>query len=384
VPNNCAEDPRLGNWVGKQRTLKRQLDRGEAGRGMTAEGAARLTALGFEWEPAVGGPKAKSQKPKVKSQKLGRGSDAAWEATLVKLQAHQQEHGNINIHKESEHRTLQQWVMSQRAGKKKLDRGERGHGRGMMAARAARLDALGFAWTGEMRLANVRAPAAAAEAAIPERFEGRQDEDESEEEEEESEKPERDESEEEDKEEEEEEEEDDDEEDEEDKETDKKTGVQSHLRHEWMDKHDVERLLSDFANGAKTSEGYKLYPAGHNFGLPKAGRVFFVVVKRGGQSSGHKQRLNDDHSWQRGPSGSLSDSKLDIFTESGKEVYLRTRIAKHEDDSQKLRLRRRTYALPEDENQSVKVRMLQYASLEGQVRVGAACKAAASAAAGER
>jgi hypothetical protein len=187
---------------------------------MTAERAARLTALGFEWEPAVGGskaksqkPKAKSQKPKAKSQKLGRGKDAAWEATLAKLQAYQQEHGDINIHKESEHRALRVWVMNQRAGKRKLDRGE--PSLGMTAARAARLDALGFAWADEMRLANVRAPAAAAEAAIPERFEGRQDESESEEEEEESEEEEDEESEEEDEDEDEEAEEEDEDEDEE-------------------------------------------------------------------------------------------------------------------------------------------------------------------------
>ena len=39
---------------------------------------------------------------------------------------------------------LGRWVNNQRVGKKALDRGERS--RGMTAARAAKLAALGFAW----------------------------------------------------------------------------------------------------------------------------------------------------------------------------------------------------------------------------------------------
>jgi hypothetical protein len=45
-----AEDPPLGNWVSKQRTLKKALDRGEPSQGMTAARAAKLEALGFAWE----------------------------------------------------------------------------------------------------------------------------------------------------------------------------------------------------------------------------------------------------------------------------------------------------------------------------------------------
>jgi hypothetical protein len=51
VPRRWAEDPTLGRWVGKQRYLKRQLDRGEPCKGMTVERAARLTALGLVWDP---------------------------------------------------------------------------------------------------------------------------------------------------------------------------------------------------------------------------------------------------------------------------------------------------------------------------------------------
>ena len=49
VPKGWAEDPRLGRWVSTQRVCKRKLDRGEPSGGMTAERAARLTALGFAW-----------------------------------------------------------------------------------------------------------------------------------------------------------------------------------------------------------------------------------------------------------------------------------------------------------------------------------------------
>jgi hypothetical protein len=51
VPKRYAKDkPALGRWVTMQRTLKRKLDRGEPSDGMTAERAARLTALGFARE----------------------------------------------------------------------------------------------------------------------------------------------------------------------------------------------------------------------------------------------------------------------------------------------------------------------------------------------
>ena len=45
----ACQNSGLRTWVSKQRTLKRRLDRGEPSEGMTAERAARLTALGFGW-----------------------------------------------------------------------------------------------------------------------------------------------------------------------------------------------------------------------------------------------------------------------------------------------------------------------------------------------
>ena len=55
VSQTYAEDKRLGTWVNKQRIVKRRLDRGEPSEWMTVERAARLTALGFVWDPAQHG-----------------------------------------------------------------------------------------------------------------------------------------------------------------------------------------------------------------------------------------------------------------------------------------------------------------------------------------
>jgi hypothetical protein len=49
VPRNWAEELGLGSWVNHQRTNKRNLDTGKDAHGMTAERAAQLTALGFDW-----------------------------------------------------------------------------------------------------------------------------------------------------------------------------------------------------------------------------------------------------------------------------------------------------------------------------------------------
>jgi hypothetical protein len=52
VPVCWAGDQRLGKWVTTQRTGKRCLDSGKGPSfGMTAERAAKLTALGFQWQP---------------------------------------------------------------------------------------------------------------------------------------------------------------------------------------------------------------------------------------------------------------------------------------------------------------------------------------------
>jgi hypothetical protein len=128
VPRGWAEDPRLGTWVNKQRALKRKLGRGEPSWGMTAERAARLTALGLAWEGTKAHP-----------------NEAEWEAQLARLAAYKAAHGDCNVPWGwPEDPRLGRWVNTQRALKRKLDRGE--PSRGMTASRAARLTALGLVW----------------------------------------------------------------------------------------------------------------------------------------------------------------------------------------------------------------------------------------------
>ena len=80
VPRGWSEDPRLGKWVVDQRGRKRKLDRGEPSKGMTAERAARLAALGFVWEGS-----------------RNHLDDAKWEAQLVLLAAYKAAHGDCNM-----------------------------------------------------------------------------------------------------------------------------------------------------------------------------------------------------------------------------------------------------------------------------------------------
>jgi hypothetical protein len=135
VPARWAEDPRLGSWVVMQRHLKRRLDRGEPSGGMTAERAARLTALGVAWE----GTKA-------------HGNEFEWEEKLTRLAAYKVAHGDCDVPQGwAEDPRLSKWVDNQRAYKKKLDRGEPSYG--MTAARAARMEALGFAWAPSQKAA---------------------------------------------------------------------------------------------------------------------------------------------------------------------------------------------------------------------------------------
>jgi hypothetical protein len=76
IPQSWAEDPKLGRWVDTQRQGKRKLDRGAPkSDGMTAERAAKLTALGFVWDK----------------------NEAAWEAQLLRLAAYKADHGNCKV-----------------------------------------------------------------------------------------------------------------------------------------------------------------------------------------------------------------------------------------------------------------------------------------------
>jgi hypothetical protein len=134
VPGRWPEDPALGQWVSRQRTLKKKLDRGELCEGRSAARAARLEALGFEW---------------VK-QTWKWSDDAGWDLWLAKLAAYKAAHGDCNVPWGwAEGPKLANWVKTQRTLNKKLDRGEPCEG--MTAARAARLDALGFDWDKQSR-----------------------------------------------------------------------------------------------------------------------------------------------------------------------------------------------------------------------------------------
>ena len=110
---------------------KRKLNRGEPSKGMTAARAAKLEALGFTWD----GPSA---------------SEAAWAAQLAKLKKYKRRHGDCNVPVRcTGDPRLGRWAKEQRSLKKLLDRGEPMGGRGkgkMTAERAAKLEALGFAW----------------------------------------------------------------------------------------------------------------------------------------------------------------------------------------------------------------------------------------------
>ena len=74
-----------------------------------------------------------------------RRSDAAWESQLAKLKAYKRRHGDCIVPRGwAEDSPLGRWVDRQRKTKSKLDRSE--PSKGMTAARAAKLGALGFAW----------------------------------------------------------------------------------------------------------------------------------------------------------------------------------------------------------------------------------------------
>jgi hypothetical protein len=74
-------------------------------------------------------------------------NEAAWEEKLARLAAYKAAHGDCSVPQSwAEDPPLSQWVIDQRARKKALDRGDPSPG--MTAARAARLEALGWASPG--------------------------------------------------------------------------------------------------------------------------------------------------------------------------------------------------------------------------------------------
>ena len=105
---------------------------------MIAARVAKLEALGFSWELSA-----------AAISKTNR-DDVGWEAQLAKLKVYKRRHGDCNVpRRQPEDKPLGNWVDNQRRCKKKLDRGELSEG--MTVARAAKLDALGFAWAPSRR-----------------------------------------------------------------------------------------------------------------------------------------------------------------------------------------------------------------------------------------
>jgi hypothetical protein len=104
---------------------------------MTAARAAKLDALGFAWELSAAALS--------KQHSEARRDDAGWDVQLAKLEAYKRKRGDCNVPVSwAEDKPFGSWIKKQRGWKKALDRGEPCHG--MTAARAAKLDALGFAW----------------------------------------------------------------------------------------------------------------------------------------------------------------------------------------------------------------------------------------------
>ena len=76
------------------------------------------------------------------------GTRDSWGGWLAKLEAYRRSHGDCNVPVTwAKDPRLGKWVRHQRTRKKALDRGEPSER--MTAARAAKLDALGFAWNAE-------------------------------------------------------------------------------------------------------------------------------------------------------------------------------------------------------------------------------------------
>jgi hypothetical protein len=147
---NWPKDPSLGRWVHTQRTAKRRLDCGDPMPQITAARVARLDALGFAWERTQmtsAAPQRRKAARVTHHAGLGRlappTEDVGWQVQLASLKAYKERHGDCNVPRSwAEDKRLGTWVMTQRARKRKLDRGEGG----MTAVQMAKLEALGFAW----------------------------------------------------------------------------------------------------------------------------------------------------------------------------------------------------------------------------------------------
>jgi len=109
VPTNFRENPTLGRWVAAQRH-RRKIGT------LSASQIDALDRLGFIWSP----------------------TDASWESLFAQLAAFKKKHGQCDVPTKWAHNVaLADWVQRQRLAKRKGRLG---------AARARRLNSLGFTW----------------------------------------------------------------------------------------------------------------------------------------------------------------------------------------------------------------------------------------------
>ena len=109
MPYDYPENPSLGMWLSKQRTIKKKNK-------LSPERIARLEALGVVWDLL----------------------DAAWEERFAELVAYQTQHGNSLVSiGYPENPALGLWVSKQRTAKRVGT---------LSTERIARLDALAFVW----------------------------------------------------------------------------------------------------------------------------------------------------------------------------------------------------------------------------------------------
>lgn len=131
VPRRYAIDPKLGQWVSRQRWCKKQLDK-ELGSSscITQERINKLNSIGFEW--------------KVRNNKI-----TSWDQKFELLRTFQQEHGHCRVpnrHSLAGYHSFGQWVNKQRRCKKKFEKGLGSCG-GVTQERIEKLNSVGFEWT---------------------------------------------------------------------------------------------------------------------------------------------------------------------------------------------------------------------------------------------
>eukprot|EP00591_Stephanopyxis_turris_P005053 CAMPEP_0195514126 /NCGR_PEP_ID=MMETSP0794_2-20130614/5601_1 /TAXON_ID=515487 /ORGANISM="Stephanopyxis turris, Strain CCMP 815" /LENGTH=384 /DNA_ID=CAMNT_0040642295 /DNA_START=179 /DNA_END=1330 /DNA_ORIENTATION=+ len=123
VPRKFPENPKLSNWVQKQRKEYKRKKEGNP-TPITEERIEALERLGFDWSF---------------QQKM------TWGDRLVQLREYKEKHGDCNVpYKFPKNQQLSKWVQTQREDYKKLIEG---NSSSMTEERMKALDGLGFEWS---------------------------------------------------------------------------------------------------------------------------------------------------------------------------------------------------------------------------------------------